>query len=156
MYSGGIAQIGFVAIIIWLGCLSFFLWKQFSFLKKLFPKENGDLKQKLNEVLEVLGEVERRDKILSRNIRQVALEGLKSIQKVSVLRYNPYGDTGGDMSFSIALLDGKKAGLILTSLHTRSGTRIYTKAIIEGKSATALSKEEEEVLKKALEEEKNV
>lgn len=156
MYSAGIAQIGFVAIIIWLGVVTFFLWKEFNYLKKLFPKEGGDIKNKLNEVLRVLDEVARRDKILSRNIRQVALEGLRHTQKVSVLRYNPYEDTGGDQSFSIALLDGTKTGFILTSLHTRSGTRIYTKAIVEGSSTVKLSKEEEQVLKKVTEEEKNV
>lgn len=156
MYSAGIAQIEFVAIIIWLGVVTFFLWKEFNYLKKLFPKEDGDIKNKLNEVLRVLDEVARRDKILSRNIRQVALEGLRHTQKVSVLRYNPYEDTGGDQSFSIALLDGTKTGFILTSLHTRSGTRIYTKAIVEGKSTVKLSKEEEQVLKKVTEEEKNV
>lgn len=155
MYSVGIAQIMIFAIIIWLGVVTFFLRKEINFLKKLFPREDGDLRTKLSEVLEVLVEVERRDKILSRNIRQVALEGLKHIQEVSVLRYNPYGDIGGDQSFSIAILNGLGTGFILTSLHTRSGTRIYTKLIEEGKSTIKLSKEEEQVLIKVLEE-KNV
>lgn len=150
MYSAGVAGIMIFAIIIWLGVVTFFLWKEFNFLKKLFPKKDGDIRFKLNEVLEILSEVERRDKILSRSIRQVALEGLKHTQKVSVLRYNPYGDTGGDQSFSIVLLDGLGTGFILTSLHTRSGTRIYTKAILEGKSTFKLSKEEEQVLKEIL------
>jgi len=65
-------------------------------------------------------------------------------------KYNPYNDTGGDQSFSLVLLDGKLNGTILTSLHSRSGTRIYAKVIKKGESELDLSKEEKEVLKKAI------
>lgn len=72
----------------------------------------------------------------------------KSIQKVGILRFNPFGDVGGDQSFSIALLDSKNNGILITSLFSREGTRVYSKKIKEGKSKYFLSKEEE-VLKKS-------
>ncbi|MFH1388336.1 MAG: DUF4446 family protein [Patescibacteria group bacterium] len=72
-----------------------------------------------------------------------------TIQKVSVIRFNPFKETGGDQSFVIALLNSKDNGLIISSLFTREGTRVYTKPIESGKSTYPLSKEEIEALKKA-------
>ena len=74
-----------------------------------------------------------------------------SISKVGVVRFNPFKDTGGDQSFVIALLDSRNDGLVLSSLYTREGTRIYTKPIEKGASKYHLSKEEEEAIKKAME-----
>lgn len=76
------------------------------------------------------------------------------IQKFGFLRFNPYGEIGGDQSFSAALLNGHDDGFVITSLHNRSGTRTYGKAIKTGKSSQGLSKEEEKVILKAKENEK--
>lgn len=73
-----------------------------------------------------------------------------SITKVGVIRFNPFKDTGGDQSFVIALLDSQNNGLVLSSLYTREGTRVYTKPIEKGASKYHLSKEEEEAIKKAI------
>jgi hypothetical protein len=75
----------------------------------------------------------------------------KSLHKVGVIRFNPFKDLGGDQSFSIALLNGKNDGFVLSSLHTREGTRIYSKAITSGISEKhPLTGEEEEAIKIAL------
>lgn len=150
MYPVGVAVL-LLIVILWLLILSFLLWRQENFLKGLFPKDRlGDVKQKLEEVLLDLEATRREEQILNKNIRDVVREGLGHLQKVYLLRYNPYGDTGGDMSFSIACLDGKGDGFVLTSLHTRSGTRIYAKEVVSGKSELKLSKEETQVLNQAL------
>ena len=73
----------------------------------------------------------------------------KTIQKIGVIRFNPFKETGGDQSFAIALLDADNNGLIISSLFTREGTRVYTKPIESGESKYLLSKEEIEALKKA-------
>ena len=73
-----------------------------------------------------------------------------SITKVGVVRFNPFKDTGGDQSFVVALLDSNNNGLVLSSLYTREGTRIYTKPIEKGKSIYNLTKEEQEAIVKAL------
>jgi len=72
----------------------------------------------------------------------------KTIQKVSIIRFNPFKDTGGDQSFAIALLDSEDNGLIISSLFARQGTRVYSKPIKNGKSKYPLSKEELEALKR--------
>jgi len=74
-----------------------------------------------------------------------------SISKVGVVRFNPFKDTGGDQSFAIALLDSNNNGLVISSLFSREGTRIYTKPIEAGKSINYnLSEEEQQAINKAL------
>lgn len=71
-----------------------------------------------------------------------------SIHKVGVIRFNPFKDIGGDQSFAIALLDGKNSGLVISSLHTRESTRIYTKPVIKGESKKyPLTEEEKQAIK---------
>ena len=73
-----------------------------------------------------------------------------SIQKVGVIRFNPFKDIGGDQSFAIALLDKDNSGLTISSLYGREGTRIYTKPIEKGNSSYHLSDEEREAIQKAI------
>ncbi len=80
---------------------------------------------------------------------QLSKIAIQSIIKVGIIRYNPFGDAGGDQSFSIALLNSNDDGLVISSLHGREGTRVYSKPIEEGKSKYHLSDEEIEVMKKA-------
>ena len=76
---------------------------------------------------------------------------MQHIQKVELLRFNPYDDTGGNISFTVCLLDDKGSGVVITSLHARSGTRVFAKEVTLGKSSQyELSKEEELVIKKAM------
>lgn len=72
------------------------------------------------------------------------------VQKVGLLRFNPFKDTGGDQSFILAIVDGHESGVIISSYHTRSGTRWYAKSIKNGRGVEhELSKEEEKALKEA-------
>lgn len=72
----------------------------------------------------------------------------KCIQKAGVVRFNPFGDVGGNQSFAIALLDKCLNGVMILSLYSRDGVKVYSKQITEGKSAEyKLSKEEEEAIK---------
>jgi transcriptional antiterminator Rof (Rho-off) len=73
-----------------------------------------------------------------------------SLQKISMVRFNPFGDVGGDQSFSLAMLDGHDSGLILTSIHGRGGTRVYAKPVDLGKSKYSLSSEEKKALSQAI------
>ena len=76
--------------------------------------------------------------------RTAALEarGRRAFQRVGLVRYNPFEETGGNQSFALALLDADGDGWVLSSLHARSGTRVYAKAIAGGRSDAALSEEE--------------
>ena len=73
-----------------------------------------------------------------------------SIQKVGVIRFNPFKDTGGDQSFAIALLDKDNSGLVISSLYSREGTRVYTKPVKKGESSYHLSEEEKQAIQKAI------
>ncbi len=69
-----------------------------------------------------------------------------SIQKIGLARYNPFADNGGNLSFSLALLDANSNGVVITSLHGREQNRIYSKPIIAGKSEFTLTAEEEKAI----------
>ena len=73
-----------------------------------------------------------------------------SFGRVGLVRFNPFEDTGGNQSFALALLDGRGDGFVVSSLHSRTGTRVYAKAIAKGASDAALSDEETAALKQAL------
>jgi len=79
------------------------------------------------------------------------LENLKkfSIQRVGVVRFNPFKEVGGNQSFSIALLDGNEDGIVITSLYTREGNRVYGKPIRKGQSEYILSDEEKKAIEYA-------
>ncbi len=76
---------------------------------------------------------------------------LTAYQKMSIVKYDAFKEMGGKLSFSMALLDDKNSGCILTSVHTREGCYTYVKEIIKGESFVVLSEEE----RRALEEAKN-
>lgn len=81
--------------------------------------------------------------------KRLSLSAGLASQKISVVRFNPFGDTGGDQSFALAVLDAHDSGYVLTSMHGREGTRVYVKPIDIGKSKYTLSKEEQQALEQA-------
>jgi hypothetical protein len=84
--------------------------------------------------------------------RTVVLEATakRSLQRTGIVRFNPFEETGGNQSFALTLLDERGDGFVVSSLHARSGTRIYAKAVTRGQAETALSGEETEALRIAL------
>lgn len=92
---------------------------------------------------------EKEIKELFKSSRDLWKIAQKSVQKVGVVRFNPFKDTGGDQSFAIALLDNNDSGLVISSLYTREGARIYSKPIEKGKSKYPLSEEEKQAIEKA-------
>ena len=72
-----------------------------------------------------------------------------AVQKVGLIRFNPFNDGGGNFSFSLALLDDNDTGVILTSMYGREQNRIYTKKINNGKCEIKLTEEEEQAVQKA-------
>lgn len=100
----------------------------------------------LDSVLRVAGaldEQEARTAVLEQGLR-------RAVQRIGLVRYNPFEETGGNQSFALALLDANEDGVVLTSLHARAGTRVYAKALVGGRSEGQLSDEESEALRRAL------
>ena len=82
--------------------------------------------------------------------RDLERTGQHAIQRVGVVRFNPFTDTGGDQSFAIALLDALGNGLVVSSLHGRADTRVFAKGVRGGRSKHQLSTEEEDAIRQAL------
>jgi len=71
------------------------------------------------------------------------------IQHVGIVNYNAFDNVGNDMSFSIAAMDEKKNGFILTGIYSRDHSYVYSKEIRKGKPMKELSIEELEAFNKA-------
>ena len=142
-----------LAVFIWLGVLNYLLWKEKKFLNLLFPKSGQrDIRRKFEEVIEQTTSFKKDIYKLEGKVLELEGLGLKHVQRVHFSRYNPYDETGGDQSFSLALLDGKGNGIVITSLHARSSTRVFAKPVILGKSSNfRFSQEEADVVKKTME-----
>ena len=140
------------ATLIWLSALTVFFVKIYNHYKDLLKEVGvGNLEIILKKIL-LKQDLKDKD-ILDINNRIAVLEKeeLKHLQKIGMLRFNPFNETGGDNSFTISLLDGNSDGVVLTGLHTREKTRMYAKEIERGTSKHELSKEEKKVILKSLE-----
>ena len=73
-----------------------------------------------------------------------------ALRHVSVVRYDAFGDMGGRLSFTVALLDDASDGLVLTSIHGRSESRTYAKGVKSGASEQTLSPEEQQAIDLAM------
>ena len=79
--------------------------------------------------------------------QQAMREQMKGcVQKVKLMRYNAFADTGSDLSYSLSLLDENNNGVVLSSIYGREDNRTYAKPIENGKSTYNLSEEEKKVL----------
>lgn len=146
---GVIGLVGAV-FLIWLGFLSFWLYKtagHYTRLVKATGKVN--LKQALEKLLSDQKELETHFGKIEDSITAVEKAGQAHFQKMGVVRFNPFSETGGDQSFALALLDRADCGVVILSLHSREGTRIYAKPVKGGKSRYDLSKEEARAIEEA-------
>ena len=103
----------------------------------------------LEEVLAQFKELKENFEKISRELEILKKENKFNVQKVGLIRFNPFKEIGGNQSFSLALLDGNENGVVITSLYTREGNRVYGKPIENGKSLHLLSEEENQAIEKA-------
>lgn len=83
-------------------------------------------------------------------VEQLSKEISTSLKNYSIKRYNAFEGVGGELSFSLALLNDEGSGIIITGIHGRDDSRTYAKPIVEGRSKYTLSEEEKIVLSSAL------
>lgn len=138
-------------VFVWLVAISFLFYRLFHHYQRL---TKGITKKDLKAILEkILKESEKESKRvddLASETKKTKKDGLFSIQKVGLVRFNPFAETGGDQSFCLAMLDGNGSGLVISSLHGREGTRIYAKPVRENKSSGyEFSAEEKRAIKEA-------
>lgn len=141
----------FFILIIWLLVLTFFLWKMSSHYNKLTKGLNEkSMKAVLEGLLKDSNTAKKDIDFLKSYCDKIEKEGKIHIQKVGLLRFNPFKDTGGDQSFILSLIDGNDSGVIISGLYSRSGTRWYAKKVMDGKGVDhELSDEEKAALKEA-------
>lgn len=72
------------------------------------------------------------------------------VQNVGIIHYNAFENVGNEMSFSVAMLNDKLNGYILTGIYSREHSYVYTKEVKSGKPQRELSKEEVEALNRAM------
>lgn len=121
----------------------------FNFLNKQKEPEN------FKEVLEKFQKLEKEFLKVSQELESLQKKTELHIQKIGVVRFNPFSEVGSDQSFSLALLDAKDSGVVITSLYTREENRVYGKPIKNGESQYSLSDEEREAINKAKEKNTN-
>jgi len=151
MMSNAAAFSVFGLISLWLGVLTFFLFRMVKHYQKLTGGiEKKHLQAVLEKILKDLGEEDRQIKEILKNLKRLGKENTYNIQKIGLVRFNPFSEVGGNQSFSLALLDGEGSGLVISSLHSREVTRVYAKPIKKGKAiGYQLSTEEIQAIKNA-------
>ena len=118
-------------------------------LRGLTRGGEGDLEDVISGHLERVHALGREVERLTARTGRLETGAPRAFQRVGLVRFNPFEDTGGNQSFALALLDAEGNGWVLSSLHARSGTRVYAKAIREGRSEGAVSDEEAAAIKQA-------
>ena len=69
-----------------------------------------------------------------------------AMQKFGMLRFNPFGDTGGDQSFALCLTDAVGNGFVMSCLHRRNESKVYSKPLAGWQSKYSLSDEERQAI----------
>ncbi len=112
--------------------------------------DEGNLEDALGRQIAYILEANGRLEALQGDLTRVSEALQLAVQRVGLVRFNPFEDTGGDQSFAVALLDARGDGIVLSSLFARRETRVFAKPIQGGKSTHVLTAEESRAIELAL------
>lgn len=118
------------------------------FMKKLGNGNN--IQDAIEKYMEKIDEVESKNQELKNYCNQLDNTIAKSIQKVGLIRYSAFKDTGSDLSFTLALLNEENTGIVLNGIYSREMSNIYAKPVEKGTSTYTLSEEEKQAISKAI------
>ena len=137
--------IGFLVMISKLSSLN---KKYKKFLEKL---GNGkDIEEDLETYMYRVEKVEKQNNEIANYVKTLDEDLTRCIQKVGMVRYNAFKDTGSDLSFTLALLDEHNDGVVLNGIYSREMSNIYAKPVKNGTSTYTMSAEEKEAVQKAI------
>ena len=137
--------IGFLVMISKLSSLN---KKYKKFLEKL---GNGkDIEEDLETYMYRVEKVEKQNNEIANFVKTLDEDLTRCIQKVGMVRYNAFKDTGSDLSFTLALLDEHNDGVVLNGIYSREMSNIYAKPVKNGTSTYTMSAEEKEAVQKAI------
>jgi hypothetical protein len=150
----------FVLIVLaFAGVIAFTQWRYFQLQKKYGEFLDGAKAKKVEELIKEYAHnvVDAQSKLeeMAEFVAKMHSNSKYALSKQAIIRFNPFGDTGGNQSFVLALLDNNNNGVIVSSVHARTGTRVYAKEIRDGLSKYNLSDEETIALQKALDRQKS-
>lgn len=136
---------------LWALVLTFLFVKFYLSIQKI---SNGNKKTTildiLNNVIDNQLKLEKQIDDLDKEVKELAFDSQFHIQKIGLVRFNPFNDTGGDQSFILALVDAQDSGVVVSGLHTRNGTRWYAKKVQRGAGVEhELSNDEIKAIKSA-------
>ncbi len=118
------------------------------FMKKLGNSNN--LEEDLKAYMTRIEEVEKQNGEIITYVQSLNKDVSKCIQKVGIVRYSAFKDTGSDLSFALALLDENNDGVVLNGIYSREMSNIYAKPVNKGKSTYTISAEEQQAIQKAM------
>jgi hypothetical protein len=118
-------------------------------LSRLLQGSQGSLEQALADAQSAAVSAGQGLRELEKRVNAIEDELPYALSRVGIVRFNPFADTGSDLSFAVALLDRRDCGLVLTGLWGREEVRVYAKQIQDGKSSYPLSDEEQQALELA-------
>ncbi len=117
-------------------------------------KKKNDIPENIEDLVEDFKKLKEENKEIKKEIKEIKEREKFFLQNVKMIRFNPFYEEGGNQSFTMSLLDKEGSGVVVTSLYTKEGGRIYGKPIVKGKSDYSLSKEEKEAIQSSQKEEK--
>ncbi len=118
------------------------------FMTKLGKGEN--IYDMLQQYVKNVEDIKAENSEIERYCEKLENDSKYNLKKIGLIRYNAYKDTGSELSFALAILNEKNTGIVLNGIYGRDISNIYAKPITEGKCTYALSKEEEQALKQAI------
>ena len=150
-----VSVIAVAALVVGLLALLVSLWlvlrtRRLARLGAFRPQMPADLQTRLDNEIARADRLNAQVQELAARLPVVERQSAASLQRVGIVRYNPFADTGGQQSFAVAMLDSRGSGFVISSLHSRQATRIYLKQVSAGRSDTTLSDEESDAIKQAL------
>ena len=141
--------IGLAAAVVVLFILCIVLFVKFSGQKKKYDyfmganrRPSHNLEMKIQDYYETSKRIEEKYSKLLDMVTDMDKTDKTKIQKVGLIRYNPFDEMGGNLCFALALLDGHDNGVVLNGIHSRTGSFTYAKPIEMGVSTYMLSEEE--------------
>lgn len=135
-------------IIIWLGILTRLILKTKAHYNNLISNTR---KHKIDEILDELLTIDKKTKdeleIIKKELHEEIRVSTLHIQKVGLVRFNPFEKTGGEKSFVITFLNYENSGIVINFIHTRDGLRVYSKKVKKGTGEEfELSEEEKKAI----------
>lgn len=151
-----IGGLGLAVILLFILCLILFSKirrerKRYDFFMGVNRRPTHNLETQLQEYYETVKNIDAKYNDLLNMVTDMDKTTNANIQKVGLIRYNPFEEMGGNLCFALALLDGQDNGVVLNGIHSRTGSFTYAKPIEMGVSTYMLSEEEKQAVKMAQE-----